>query len=93
MSRSRMLTALVMALLVLGSAIAVVYAEYASRRLFVELEALRARRDALEVEWGRLQLEQSTLGAHGRVERLARDRLDMRQPRPEEVVVIFPLEH
>lgn len=90
MSRARVMTALAMAVLVLGSAIAVVYAEYASRKLFVELEGLRSQRDALAVEWGRLQLEQSTLAAHGRVERLARDRLGMRQPQPEDVVVIFP---
>ena len=90
MSRARALWVAALSALVVLSAIGVVYAKYDSRRLFVELESLRERRDALETEWGQLQLEQSTLAAHGRVERMASDRLDMRQPRPDEVVVIAP---
>jgi cell division protein FtsL len=90
MTRTAVRSLLAAAVLVVGSAIGVVYAKYESRKLFVELEGLRDHRDALETEWGRLQLEQSTLAAHGRVERLASDRLNMRQPRPDEVVVIAP---
>ncbi len=80
----------VLALLVLTSAVGVVYAKYLSRKLFVELDGLREQRDAQDTEWGQLQLEQSTLGAHGRVERLAVERLGMRQPRPDEVFVLVP---
>ncbi|MGD2084208.1 MAG: cell division protein FtsL [Chromatiales bacterium] len=90
MTRAKVLTVLVAAVLVVGSAVGVAFAKYETRKLFVELEGLRDGRDALETEWGQLQLEQSTLAAHGRVERLASDRLSMRQPRPEEVVVISP---
>jgi cell division protein FtsL len=75
---------------VVASATGVVYAKYASRRHFVELETLRAKRDAVDVEWGRLQLEQSTWATHGRVERIAREKLDMRIPLVEEVKVIRP---
>jgi len=77
-------------LAVLASGIGVVYAKYISRKHFVELQALLAARDAVDTEWGRLQLEQSTWGTHGRVERLARKRLDMRLPTAGEVVVIAP---
>jgi len=45
---------------------------------------------AEEVEWGRLLLERSTLAAHARVERIARDDLHLRQPRPEEVRLLRP---
>jgi cell division protein FtsL len=90
MSRGRALALLVLALLVLTSAVGVVYAKYLSRKLFVELDELREQRDAQDVEWGQLQLEQSTLGAHGRIERLAVERLGMRQPRPDEVFVLAP---
>ena len=90
MSRTQALALLIAALLVVGSSIGVAFASYESRKLFVELEGLRDRRDSLETEWGQLQLEQSTLAAHGRVERLASERLHMRQPRPDEVVVISP---
>ncbi|HEC17701.1 MAG TPA: cell division protein FtsL [Sedimenticola sp.] len=75
-------------LAVLASGIGVVYAKYASRKYFVELQALRAERDAIDVEWGRLQLEQSTWATHGRVERMARKKLGMHIPAADEVVVI-----
>ena len=77
-------------LAVLASGIAVVYAKYASRKYFVELQTLRAERDAIDVEWKRLQLEQSTWATHGRVERIARSKLDMHTPVASEVVVITP---
>jgi len=79
-----------LALLVLVSAMGVVYAKFASRKLFVELEGLRGQVVAEEVEWGRLLLERSTLAAHARVERIARDDLHLRQPRPEEVRLLRP---
>jgi cell division protein FtsL len=77
-----------LALTVLGSAIAVVHAKYQSRELFVVLQELRDQRDQVDIEWGQLQLELGAWGTHGRVEKLARNRLSMRQPRPAEVVVI-----
>ena len=75
-------------LAVLASGIGVVYAKYASRMHFVELQTLFAERDALNVEWGQLQLEQSTWATHGRVERVARKKLDMHIPASDEIVVI-----
>ena len=90
MSRGRVLALILLSLLVLASAIGVVYAKYLSRKLFVELDGLREQRDAQDVEWGQLQLEQSTLGANGRIEQLAVQRLGMRQPRPDEVFVLVP---
>jgi len=77
-------------LAVLASGIGVVYAKYISRKYFVELQGLLAERDAVDVEWGRLQLEQSTWGTHGRVERLAHKRLDMHLPTADEIVIIAP---
>jgi len=89
-SRAQALMLLGLALLVLVSAMGVVYAKFASRKLFVELEGLRGQVVAEEVEWGRLLLERSTLAAHARVERIARDDLHLRQPRPEEVRLLRP---
>ncbi len=90
MNRGRAVAAVLLALLLLISGIAVVYAKYASRKYFVELETLRAQRDALEVEWGRLQLEQGALATHWRLETLARERIGMRMPAPDDVIVIRP---
>lgn len=76
--------------MVLTSAVAVVYTKHLTRRLFIELQDLQARRDELEIEWGRLQLEQSALTTHSRLERLARERLNMQLPAPETTVVVQP---
>lgn len=75
---------------VLLSALAVVYAKFQSRSLFVELQALTKAQDKMDVEWGQLQLEQSTWATHGRVESAARKRLGMVLPEPQQVVVIKP---
>ena len=90
MSRGQVLLLALVTLLVLSSAVSVAYAKYSSRRAFVELQQLRAQRDQIDVEWGRLQLEQSTLATSGRVERIARKRLKMHIPSAGEVVVIRP---
>ena len=90
MTRRQLLLVVLLGMAVLISAVAVVYAKYSSRRYFVELQGLRAQQDALEVEWGRLQLEQSTWATDGRVERMARDRLKMHIPSAGEIVVIRP---
>jgi cell division protein FtsL len=70
------------------SAVWVVKTKHQSRQLFVELEALNRERDRLQVDWGRLQLEESTWGTHSRVETLARTRLSLDQPTPEQVLVV-----
>ncbi len=70
------------------SAVWVVQTKHQARQLFVELEALNRERDRLQVDWGRLQLEESTWGTHSRVETLSRERLSLDQPAPEQVIVI-----
>ncbi len=74
--------------LVVSSAFGVVSAQHQARKLFFELEREQARAHDLEVEWGQLQLEQSTWAAHARVERFARDRLGMAVPAPGQVLVM-----
>jgi cell division protein FtsL len=88
MSRARFLWVSLLSLAVTLSAVGVVYAKYASRKAFVELQQLREQRDQADVEWGRLQLEQSTWGTHGRVERIAREKLQMHIPETSEIVMI-----
>jgi cell division protein FtsL len=74
--------------LVIASALGVVSAQHQTRKLFIELERAQARAQELEVEWGQLQLEQSTWAALARVERLARERIGMTQPKPGQIVVV-----
>ena len=73
---------------VLVSALGSVYAKHKSRKLFVELQTLVEERDSLELDWGRLQIEQSTQGHPARVERLARERLAMRTPTRDDMKLV-----
>lgn len=82
--------ALVCLLAVILSATGVVYAKYSSRKYFVELQGLRSERDAIDVEWSRLQLELSTLATHWRIEEKASKELQMQAPLPQQVIVIAP---
>ena len=77
-----------LAIAVITTAIACVYARHESRKQFSLLQLLIAQRDSLEVDWGRLQIEQSTWSTHSRVERLARKKMGMRSPAPYEIRVV-----
>ncbi|WP_297375448.1 cell division protein FtsL [Acidiferrobacter sp.] len=57
--------------------------------LFGREEHLIEQKDALHVEWGRLLLEQGTLAAHRRIDRIARRRLNMTMPDPRRIVLIY----
>lgn len=73
---------------VMVSAIGSVYAKHETRKLFTELQELTIERDRLEVDWGKLQIEQSTWSTHARVEQLAREQMDMHSPAPEQTSLI-----
>jgi cell division protein FtsL len=77
-------------LAVLASAAGAIYCEHRARELFIQLEALNARRDNLQIEWGQLQLEQSAWSSHAFVERVASARLHMAMPPPRDIEVIAP---
>lgn len=77
-------------IVVLLSAIGLVYSKHQSRKLFVNLQQLKQQVIDLDTEWGQLQLEQSAWTDHGRIESIARDRLNMKHPQAEEVVFIKP---
>jgi cell division protein FtsL len=87
-TRGQILWASFLLIAVIASGVGVVYAKYLSRTLFVELQQVRAERDQADMEWGRLQLELATRGALGRVMRIADERLQMRVPEAEQIVVV-----
>ena len=70
------------------SALAIVYTKHESRKLFVELESLTTERDALDIEWGQLQIEQSTWATHARIERIAVEEMSLIRPPTEEIFVV-----
>lgn len=79
---------LILIALVVVSALGVVSAQHNARKLTAEIEREQQRTRTLDVEWGQLQLEQSTQAGHARVERVARDRLAMRVPAAGQVLAI-----
>ena len=87
---ARPVNLLVMLLVVVVSAVGVVYSKHTGRELFIELQALANERDSMDVEWGQLQLEQSTLTTQGRVERAARGQLGMVNLAADNMVIVKP---
>ena len=69
-------------------ALAAVNSNHRARKLFAELEAEQKRMRDLDVEWGQLQLEQSTWAGHARIEKVARDKLNMRPPAAGQILAI-----
>lgn len=71
-----------------ASALGVVSSQHEARKLRSALELEQTRMQNLEVEWGRLQIEQSTLVAPRRVENIARERLKMVFPDAGQIIVL-----
>ena len=80
----------VLTAMVLLSALTVVYDQYKIRRLFLRSQQLEQIVEAYEIEWGQLQLEQTTWGRHARVERIARDTLGMKRPKQQQILYLEP---
>jgi cell division protein FtsL len=83
------LNAVLAALLVI-CALALVTSQHKARKLFVELQKQQDEARQLEVEYGQLQLEQSTWAMHSRVEKIAASKLQMRVPPATRVHVVPP---
>ena len=75
---------------VLASGVAVVYARHVHRQAYVELSRLEHGRDELNIEFGRLQLEQATWSETNRIEQVASERLGMKFPVAGDIVVLQP---
>jgi cell division protein FtsL len=81
---------LILMLVVMVSAFQVIYAKHQNRQAFTELQKLMQQQDQMETEWGQLQLEQATWAAHGRVEKIASNELEMVIPPAGTVSIVKP---
>jgi cell division protein FtsL len=79
---------LLLSVTIVATGIGIVLAKHQARQLFAELEALNREQDRLEIDWGRLRLEQSAFATHPRIEQLARDDLSLAVPPQERIVVV-----
>ena len=73
----------------LASALLLVKTAYESRQLFAALDATRAEKMQLDAEFKRLDAEAQAQGTHLRVERTARERLQMRTATPGVTAYVF----
>jgi len=77
-----------LAVLVLVSALALSWVRFAGREAFIDWQKLQHERDGLNIEWQKLVIEQATWSVPRRVETVARDELAMHPPAPDEIVVL-----
>jgi len=70
------------------SSLETVVARHQARKMFVEIQSLEKIRDELNEEWSRLLLEQSTWATDVRIETIARNRLGMKTPAPQYLMVM-----
>lgn len=80
---------LLLLLMVLVSALSVVTSQNKARKLFTALQTEDDRAQQMEVEWGQLQLEQSTWAMSARVEKIAVNQLKMQQPESQQIQFIY----
>lgn len=72
-------------LAVIVSALGVVWTRHESRVLFVQWTGLQNQRDDLNIEYGKLELEQATYAEPRRIDDQARQKLGMINPRPQDI--------
>jgi len=75
-------------LVVIVCALGVVSSQHKARKLFIELQKEKDRAQQMEVEWGQLQLEQSTWAMPARVEKIAAAKLQMQMPQSGQIQFI-----
>ena len=79
----------VMVVLNVATAMGVVYSKHQSRMQFQKMRSVQKAIDNANIEWGRLQIEESTLARFGRIEDLATRKLNMRMPEHSEIRMVF----
>ncbi len=77
-------------LILLICALGVVTAQHKARKRFVMLEEEKGHAAELALELGRLELEQSSLITHARIDEIARGKLEMSEPSASRIRMISP---
>ena len=88
MLRNRNALNVILLLAVVMCALSVVTSQHKARKLYIELQQEKEHAQQMDVEWGQLQLEQSTWATPARVEKIASQQLQMHLPRNGEVQFI-----
>ncbi|MCB5205851.1 cell division protein FtsL [Methylovorus mays] len=79
---------LILFMVLIVTALGVITSQHKSRKLYIELQQQEDAAKQYDVEWGQLQLEQSTWAMHARIEQIANQRLHMQVPDAKRVQVV-----
>lgn len=77
-------------LLLILTALGTVTSQHKARKLYFELQQQQDAAKQYAIEWGQLQLEQSTWGMHARIEQVAEKQLQMQVPDAKRIQVVAP---
>lgn len=81
---------LILFLLLIMTALGTVTAQHKARKLYFELQQQQDAAKQYAIEWGQLQLEQSTWAMHARIEQVAEKQLQMQVPDAKRIQVVAP---
>lgn len=81
---------LILVFVLIVCALGMVTSQHKARKLFVELQKEQEAAKQMDVEWGQLQLEQSTWAMHSRIEKIASKFMQMQVPEVNRVQVVAP---
>lgn len=81
---------LILFMVVLACALGTVASQHKARKLYIELQQQQDLAKQYDIEWGQLQLEQSTWAMHSRIEQVASSQLRMQVPDPAKIQIVAP---
>ncbi|WP_334108460.1 cell division protein FtsL [Methylobacillus sp.] len=81
---------IILFLVLIAAALGVITSQHKARKLYIELQQQEDSAKQYEIEWGQLQLEQSTWAMHSRIEQIAERRLNMQVPDAARIQVVTP---
>jgi cell division protein FtsL len=81
---------LILFAIVIASALGTVTSQHKARQLYIELQQQQEFARQYDIEWGQLQLEQSTWAMHARIEQIATGHLQMQVPDAAHIQVVPP---
>ena len=86
--RSDIWLSILLGISVLVTSISVIETAYQTRQMYSALQELRAERNRLTIEWGRLMLERGAVSADMRIDAMARDHLSLSPPGRDNVIMM-----
>ena len=84
--RSDLWLAILLVVGILTTSLFAIESAYETRQLYSSLQELRAGRDRLTIEWGRLLLERGAVSADMRIDSMARSSMSLSSPKRNDMM-------